>query len=320
MGPAGRQVDDGGHCHRDREEDHDGDEVPRVLHRQGVGRRGEPVVQQQRADGRGREGGQQPAEQGCGDRHEEEEQDVVGEPRTVRHAGQEQGEQDRTADPGQPAPDDPGPAEPGTTGDRQSAALGHLVVRDDVDVEVGAGLAGDGGADAGAVDVLPGLATAGAEHDLGGVDTPGEREECRGYVVADDVVERTAEVLDEGALSGEFLGRRGGQSVTAGDVDGEDLAAGALGGHPGRAADERTALGSAGEPYDDAFASLPGGADVVFAAVLLEVLVDPVGDPEQGELAQSGEVARAEVVGQGRVDPVRLVDVAVGHPPAQRLG
>ena len=57
----------------------------------------------------------------------------------------------------------------------------------------------------------------------------------------------------------------------------------------------------------------------VLAAVLLEVLVDPVGDPQQGQLAQRGEVAGPEVVGQGGVDLVGLVDVAVRHPAAQRL-
>lgn len=190
---------------------------------------------------------------------------------------------------------------------------------DDVDVEVGPGLPGDGGAHPGSVDVLPGLAAAGAEDDLRGVHPTGEFEERRGYVVADDVVERAAQVLHEGALDGEFLGRGGGQPVAAGYVDGEDLAARALGRHPGRAADERTALGAAGESDDDAFAGLPGGADVVLAAVLLEVFVDPVGDPEQGQLAQGGQVAGAEVVGEGGVDPVRLVYVAVGHPAAQCL-
>ncbi|MDQ0949059.1 hypothetical protein QFZ24_002982 [Streptomyces phaeochromogenes] len=134
------------------------------------------------------------------------------------------------------------------------------------------------------------------------------------------MVEGAAEVLGEGALDGQFLGRGGGQAVAAGDVDGEHLAAGALLREPGCAADERTALGSAGQAHDDAFAGLPGGADAVLAAVLLEVRVDAVGDPEEGQFAQGGEVAGAEVVGEGRVDLVGLVDVAVRHPAAQCLG
>jgi hypothetical protein len=33
-----------------------------------------------------------------------------------------------------------------------------------------------------------------------------------------------------------------------------------------------------------------------------------------------GQVTDPEVVAQGGIDPVGRVDVAVGHPPAQRLG
>ena len=51
----------------------------------------------------------------------------------------------------------------------------------------------------------------------------------------------------------------------------------------------------------------------------LQPLVDPVGEPEQGELPQRREVADPEVVRQGGVDLLGLVDVAVGHPAAQRL-
>ncbi len=320
MGAAGGQVDLGGDRDGHREEDHYGDDVLRIADRQGVGGRREVVVQQERADGGRRERGQQSAEQGGDDGEEEEEQDVVGEPGAVLHAGEQQREQDGRGDADQPAGDDPGPAEAGAAGDGQAPALGDVVVGDDVDVQVGSGLAGHGGADAGAEDVLPGLAAAGAEHDLGGVDAAGELQQRGRDVVAYDVVEGAAEVLDEGALYGEFLGRGRGQPVAAGDVDGEDLAAGALGRHARGAADERTALGSAGEAHDDALARLPGGADVVLAAVLLEVLVDTVGDPQERQFAQRGEVAGAEVVGQGGVELVRLVYVAVGHAAAQRLG
>src|SRR6478609_3742484 len=47
--------------------------------------------------------------------------------------------------------------------------------------------------------------------------------------------------------------------------------------------------------------------------VAVELLVDLVGHPEQGELAQGGEVADAEVVAECGVDLVRPVDVPVGH-------
>ena len=55
-------------------------------------------------------------------------------------------------------------------------------------------------------------------------------------------------------------------------------------------------------------------------AVAVELVVDLVGQPQQRQLPQRGEVADPEVVGQGGVDLLGPVDVAVRHPAAQRLG
>jgi hypothetical protein len=68
-----------------------------------------------------------------------------------------------------------------------------------------------------------------------------------------------------------------------------------------------------------AFPCFPGLGDPVPFAVLAQRFVDTVRDPQQRELPQRREVSRSEVVGERRVDPFRLVDVAVGHAPAQRL-
>ena len=110
------------------------------------------------------------------------------------------------------------------------------------------------------------------------------------------------------------------ESLVVDHVDGEQVGAAGTFGDAGGAADEGVALGAAGQGDHDAFAGFPGAFDVVVAAVPVELLVDLVGQPQQRELAQGGEVADAEVVAQGGVDLVGLVDVAVGHPPAQRLG
>ena len=134
------------------------------------------------------------------------------------------------------------------------------------------------------------------------------------------MVEGASQVLDERPLDRQLLGGGRRQTVAAGDVDGEHLAAGALFGEPDGATDQRAALGAAGEAHDDALAracQIVGTRCSV--PVLLQILVDAVGDPEQRQLAQSGEIAGAEVVGQGGVDLVRLVDVAVRHTAAQRL-
>ena len=55
-------------------------------------------------------------------------------------------------------------------------------------------------------------------------------------------------------------------------------------------------------------------------AVALQPLVDLVRQPQQRELAQRRQVADPEVVGERRIDLLGLVDVAVRHPAAQRLG
>ena len=55
-------------------------------------------------------------------------------------------------------------------------------------------------------------------------------------------------------------------------------------------------------------------------AVVVERVVDPVGQPEQRELAQGGQVADPEVRRQRGVDLLGAVDVAVRHPAAQRVG
>ena len=60
--------------------------------------------------------------------------------------------------------------------------------------------------------------------------------------------------------------------------------------------------------------------DAVVAEVVLQRVLHPIGHPQQRELAQRAEVAGAEVVGERGVDLLGGVDVAVGHPPAQRLG
>ncbi len=51
----------------------------------------------------------------------------------------------------------------------------------------------------------------------------------------------------------------------------------------------------------------------------LELLLDPIGEPQQAELSQLAEDVGAKEVGQGRVDPVGWVDVAMGETPSERL-
>ena len=69
------------------------------------------------------------------------------------------------------------------------------------------------------------------------------------------------------------------------------------------AADHVVASGRAGDRDDHPLARLPAAGRCRGLAVLLERLVDPVGDPHQRELAERAEVALAEVVGERRRRP-----------------
>ena len=71
---------------------------------------------------------------------------------------------------------------------------------------------------------------------------------------------------------------------------------------------------------DDALLGLPGPLDPVTLAILRQIIIHPVSEPEQGELAKGSEVARPEEVGQGRIDAIGRIDVAVGKPATKGLG
>ncbi len=94
---------------------------------------------------------------------------------------------------------------------------------------------------------------------------------------------------------------------------------GALG-HAGGAANQ--CLGSRRTSDRDEYplARLPRLGDPVAFAVLAERFVDSIRNPQQRELAQRREVAGPEVVPERGVDLLGLVDVAVSHATAQRLG
>ena len=78
-------------------------------------------------------------------------------------------------------------------------------------------------------------------------------------------------------------------------------------------------LGAPGDRDDNTLTCLPRVSHAVIGQVLLQRVFDPVGDPQQCELAKRAEVARSEVVGERGVDAFGGVDVAMGHAPAQCL-
>jgi hypothetical protein len=81
--------------------------------------------------------------------------------------------------------------------------------------------------------------------------------------------------------------------------------------HPRRPPDERLALRTSRERDDDPLPRFPDVVDVVLGLVPPEAFVDAVGQPEQRQLAEGGQVADAEVVAQCCIDALQRIDVAV---------
>ena len=167
--------------------------------------------------------------------------------------------------------------------------------------------------------LLPSGAVAGAEDELRRVLGGGELHEGGGDVGSGHLVELATDVLEQLAVLIEQLGGRTGETFFPADVDAEQLAVGALG-DAGGTPNQRLGARCSGDGDDDTLPGLPRLGDPVTLAILLEADVDLVGDPQQSKLAQGAEIAGSEVVGQRGVDLVGGVDVAVNHPPAQRLG
>jgi len=114
---------------------------------------------------------------------------------------------------------------------------------------------------------------------------------------------------------GNAFGSDAGEAVAAQDVQHHQLAAGP-GCDSAGAPDQGLALRAAGDRDDHPFAGFPGVGDLFLGAIALQGDVDLVGHPQQGQFAERGEVAGAEVVGQRGVDAVRGIDVAVRESSA----
>ena len=316
-GPAGRDVDHPrcGHGHDDEEEDRHG--VLRGADLPGVQWRGEQVVGQGAADHSRRQRRGHAAQQGDSDRrcqvdHQHRRQRTIVGPGKQRQRQQwqaQQGEDPRADTPGSRQRVTPaGPAPAGAT----------ALVGDDVHVDL-TGVADHLGAHTlghHAGQTSPG---AGAQHDLGGVDAPGEGQDGRRDLTVVDLMEGPTELFGKASLAGQHVRRTVDEAVGWRHVQGQQLAtAGALG--DARAtAQQGVSFGATGERHHHPLAGRPRLDDVVRGAITLQRTVHPIGGPQQREFAQGGEIALAEVVGQGGVDLVRAVDVAVCEAATQGL-
>ena len=138
--------------------------------------------------------------------------------------------------------------------------------------------------DDGTVDHLdpPGPA-ARPEEELGGVLGPGEVDERGGHVRTGDLRVAAPELAEQPSLPHEALGRRVRKRIERTDVHADDLAVDPRR-HPRRAAQEVLAARGPGQGDDHPFLGLPRLGDAVPLAVVGQLDVDAVGDPQQREL------------------------------------
>ncbi|CNZ13034.1 Uncharacterised protein [Mycobacterium tuberculosis] len=188
---------------------------------------------------------------------------------------------------------------------------------DHVNVDA-AGLLDGAGADPLVKQACPSRSPRCADDELRGVHLAGEVQQRGGHVVADHGVHGRTEACRQLADPAQLRRGHPRQAVATDNVNHHQLGAG-LRRDPRCPSHQRLRLRAAGHGDDDAFPRLPRGGDLFVCAVLLQGRINLVGQPQQRDLAQRGQIARAEVVRQRGIDPFGCIDVAVSKPAPQRF-
>ncbi len=317
FGPPRVEMDDQRHEDADEDEDDQGEAVLGIGDGERVHRWHEIPVEQQRGQDGGHHCRDHPTDQGDHNGGEQEDRDVKGKVRGERVGQQDPGEQRRQDDRDGQAAENATAGQAGAGGAPEP--LPCAGVGDDVDIDV-ARTRDDLLGQAGGQSPSPGRESGRADEDLGGVDAASEGQHSVGGILASDGVELAAKFVGQPAQFGDLGQRRVREAVSAGDQRGEQHSPSQPGRDPRAASQQCLALRSPGEGNHDPLPGGPGPGDAVGGPVALQTGVHLVGQPEQGELPQRGQVPDPEVVGQRGVHLLGLVDIAVGHPAAQRLG
>ncbi len=314
----GRDRDERAHRDRDRQEEQEGGDIARPADAQRPERRREvPVDQEEAGDGGGERRPDAARGGDADDQQQEEHQDAL-QLHLVRDGREEPGQQGQP-DRGEGEAEVQAPPRQRRKAPARRRLRGPLagLVADDVHVEPRSG--GVKGAGHGRAEEQPAEAAAvrRADDELRRVRRRGRLHERLAHVGARHLAVRPAELLHESPLPVQRPVRRD-EAVLRCHVHGHEVGVHALC-HACGPADQAVPFGRAVQRHQHAFARLPGVADAVAQPVLGEALLDPVGDPHEGELPECGEVPGTEVVAQRGVDPLRRVDVPPRQPGADRL-
>ena len=158
------------------------------------------------------------------------------------------------------------------------------------------------------------------DDELGRVDAASEIDQRSRNLLTHDLVVGAAQRFGELLLSLEDAGVTLCETIRRGDMHGEQLSAARTAGDACPPAEQGLALASAGEGDDYPFAGIPGAVDALLRPVPPQRRVHLIGEPEQGQLAQRGEVAQTKVVAEGGIHSTGGVDHALAEPVTQGLG
>ncbi len=159
----------------------------------------------------------------------------------------------------------------------------RLLATDHVDVDTDPGATNDPVDHGTAGQLRVTRAARGAEDDLGGVERPRRGQERVARVVADDLLVRPPQLLDEVLLPLEQPACALCDAIVGGDMHRDEVAVSTRG-DAGCPPDQTVAVLGTGDRDEDSLARLPRPVDAVPVAVVGETLLDPVGDPEESEL------------------------------------
>jgi hypothetical protein len=154
---------------------------------------------------------------------------------------------------------------------------------------------------------------------LSGIDAASECQQSVGDIGADHLVVGASKVFHQRSLTGQMCGVATAEAVTTDNVHCEQISTLGPGRDARRPTNQGFALGTSGQRNNHPLTCFPLGADVVIGTVVIELLIDLAGHPEERQLTQGGEVADSEVVAQGGIDRLRRIDIAVHQPSPQRF-
>ena len=140
------------------------------------------------------------------------------------------------------------------------------------------------------------------------------------YVIARKHVPRPSERLGKGARLTHLLGRHARRAIRREDVNDEELATSDSPGDAAATANERGSLRATANGHEDPLARRPRLLDTLLAAVLLETIVDLIGEPQKRELAKRREVPLAEELAERRIHGRGPIHLPLPQPHAQRIG